>query len=79
VISSAPRLSTDEARRIFDRFAVIKDRASFSEIAVVAGRIRHLPCVNNLALNVDEINLASATLRSEQSKARPGAVVIAGA
>jgi hypothetical protein len=72
-----PRLPADEAIRLFDDFSVVKQRASFGQIAVVAGRVGHLPAVGYVAVNVDQINFAAAVLRRKQGKAGKRSIVIA--
>jgi hypothetical protein len=42
-----------ETGRILGRLAVIEVGASFGEIAIVAWRIRHLPSMDNLTVEVD--------------------------
>ncbi len=42
-------------------------------------RIRHLPHVNNVAIDIDQINFATAALQCKQGKAGKRPLVIAGA
>jgi hypothetical protein len=60
-----PRLPADEAIRLLDDFSVVKKCAPLGEIPRIARRIRHLPGVNDLALDIDQINFAGARLRRE--------------
>ncbi len=64
---------------MLDSLSVIEEGASVSEITGVARRIRHLPSVNHVAIDIDQINLATTALRREQGKAGKRTIVIAGA
>ena len=77
--AALPGLPADKAFRVLDRFAVVKKRAVICEIAGVAGRIGHLPTMDEVAVDIDQINLAAAALRREQSIARKHSLVIASA
>ncbi len=74
-----PGLPADKAIRLFNDFSIVKQSASFSQIAGVAGWIRHLPSVDHVAVNVDQVNFATAALRREQSIAGKRTVAITGA
>ena len=69
-----PGLATDEACRVLYDLPIVEESASLCQIAVIARRMGHLPGVNNLSLDVDEINLTATTLRREQGKAFRGSV-----
>src|SRR5262245_8533035 len=71
-----PRLLADKAIRMFDDFSVVKVSASVRKIAVVARSVGHLPSVNDIAIEVDKINLAAAALRCEQRQARKRSLMI---
>ena len=53
-----PWFVADVARRVLDRFAVIEKRAAIGEISVHAWGIRHLPGMDDLSIQIDQVNRA---------------------
>src|SRR5215467_15732956 len=67
-------------KALLRRAPVVKQCPAFCEIAGQAGRVRHVPGVDDLALQVDEINVpALHEVRSKQRKSRKGALWLARA
>jgi hypothetical protein len=66
----------DVARRVIGRFPVIEKRTAIGEISVHPWRIRHLPRVNDLSVEVDQVNRAVAAQWGEQRKSSKGSVTI---
>jgi hypothetical protein len=65
---------------VLRRASVVKQCPAFREIAGQAGRVRHVPGVDDVALKVDEIHGSVLhEMRGKKRKSRRGALRIAGA
>src|SRR5690242_14345387 len=73
-----PRLAADEPVGFFYRLAVIKKSSSICKVTIVTRRIRHLPGVNDGAVEIDQVYFASAGLRRKQCKAGEGLLAVPG-